>query len=79
MGNEAVLADQLEALADVGDYGPLPDGSRSVESAVAMIRGVFGYGGPLDTLAAARRAVELENDSQSPQYAIAHVSLGHAL
>jgi hypothetical protein len=44
-----------------------------------MIRGLFGYGGPLDIHAAARRAVELETDSQSPQYAIAHASLGHAL
>ena len=68
-----------QLLAEVGDYGPLPDGSRSVESAVAMIRGLFGYGGPLDTMEAARRAVEIETDSQSPYYAIAHVSLGHAL
>ena len=29
-----------------GDYGPLPDGTRSVESAVAMMQGLFGYGGP---------------------------------
>jgi LuxR family transcriptional regulator, maltose regulon positive regulatory protein len=79
VGNEAVLADQLAALADVGDHGPLPDGSRSVESAVSLIRGLFGYGGPLDILAAARRAVELETDTQTPHYAIAHVSLGHGL
>ena len=78
VGNEAVLADHFAALAELGDYGPLPDGSRSVESAVALIGGLFGYGGPVETMEAARRAVEIETDSQSPYYAIAHVSLGHA-
>ena len=78
VGNEAALADHLAALDEVGDYGPLPDGSRSVESAIALIGGLFGYGGPVETMAAARRAVEIETDSQSPYYAIAHVSLGHA-
>ncbi len=78
VGNESLLSDHVAALAELGDYGPLPDGTRSVESAIALIGGLFGYGGPVETMAAARRAVEIETDSQSPHYAIAHVSLGHA-
>jgi LuxR family maltose regulon positive regulatory protein len=77
VGNESALAEHFAALAELGDYGPLPDGSRSVESAVAMIRGLFAYDGPLEAMAAARRAVEIETDSQSPFHAIAHASLGH--
>ena len=78
VGNESALGEHLAALADIGDHGPLPDGTRSVESAVALIRAIFGYDGPLETMKAARRAVELETDAQSPNYAIAHVGLGHA-
>ena len=77
-GNESLLAQHLDALAEFGDYGPLPDGSRSVESASALIRGLFGYGDPLETFEAAQRAVEIETDPQSPFYPIAHTGLGHA-
>jgi LuxR family maltose regulon positive regulatory protein len=67
----------LAALDDFRDYGPLSDGAHSVESAVAMIQGLFGYGGPLEMMAAAQRAVELETDNHSPYHAIAHAILGH--
>ncbi len=77
-GDEAALAAHLEVLEDFQDYGPLPDGSRSVESSIASIQGLFGFGGPIEMTAAAQRAVELETDPGSPFYAIAHVSLGHA-
>ena len=77
-GDEAALAAHLEVLEEFRDYGPLPDGSRSVESAIALIQGLFGFGGPVEMAAAAQRAVELETDVGSPFYAIAHVSLGHA-
>jgi len=77
-GNETDLAGHLAALEDFKDFGPLPDGARSVESSVAMIHGLLGYGGPLEMMAGAERAVELETDSHSPYHAIAHVSLGHA-
>ncbi len=76
-GDQAALAAHLSALHEVQDYGPLPDGSRSVESAIAMIRGLFGFGGPVEMAAGAQRAVELETDGRSPFYAIAHLSLGH--
>ena len=77
-GDEAALAAHLEVLEEFRDYGPLPDGSRSVESAIALIQGLFGFGGPVEMSAAAQRAVELETDVGSPFHAIAHVSLGHA-
>ncbi|MFI5428555.1 hypothetical protein [Aeromicrobium sp. UC242_57] len=59
-------------------HGPLPDGSQSVESAIAMINGLFGYGGPSQMLHGAERAVTLETDRSSPFYALAQVTLGHA-
>jgi LuxR family maltose regulon positive regulatory protein len=77
-GDEAALAAHLEVLEEFQDYGPLPDGSRSVESAIALIQGLFGFGGPVEMSAGAQRAVELETDVGSPFHAIAHVSLGHA-
>ena len=77
-GDEAALAAHLGVLEEFRDYGPLPDGTRSVESAIALIQGLFGFGGPVEMSAAAQRAVELETDVGSPFHAIAHVSLGHA-
>ena len=75
---ETELTRLLTELEEVGDYGPLPDGTRSVESAVAMIQGLFGYGGPVEMLAGARRAAQLETDAHSPYYAVATHALGHA-
>ena len=77
-GDEAALAEHLHALEGFADHGPLPDGSRSVESVVALIGGLFGYGGPVAMRGAAQRAVELETDGDSPFYSMAHVGLGHA-
>ena len=47
-GDEAALAEHVEALKDSWAYGPLPDGARSVESAVAMMQGLFGFEGPVE-------------------------------
>ncbi len=78
VGDEIALHDHLAVLAEHPDVGPLLDGSHSVESAHCMIRGIFGYGGPVDMLEAAQRAVLLETDTQSPFYALANTALGHA-
>jgi LuxR family maltose regulon positive regulatory protein len=77
-GDVPGLARHVQSLEGYADHGPLPDGSRSVESAVSLIHGLFGYGGPVKMRAAATRAVELETDALSPFFAIANVSLGHA-
>ena len=63
-GDEDGLAAHLQALEEFREYGPLPDGTRSVESAIAMIQGLFGYGGPVEMARGARRAVELETDGR---------------
>ncbi len=63
-GDEASLNGLLVALADVADAGPLPDGTRSVEAAVALIQGMGGYGGPLSD--GQRRAAGHQTRDQSP-------------
>ena len=78
-GDETALARHLEALDGLEELGPLPDGSQSVSSSIAQMRGLLGYGGPADMLTAARLAVALETNPRSPQYAIAHLAFGHAL
>lgn len=77
-GQEEKLNKLLTELEEFRDVGPLPDGARSVESAIAMIRAQFGYGGPVDMAAAAQRAVELETDTSSPYYGLAQAALGHS-
>jgi LuxR family maltose regulon positive regulatory protein len=77
-GDRAALEAHLTALEELKDEGPLPDGTRSVESAMSMIQGIFGYGGPIEMMTGAQRAVELETDDRSPYYSIAHLSRGHA-
>lgn len=77
-GDEDALAGHLSALTQFKDLGPLPDGTKSVESAIAMIQGVFGYGGPLEMTSGSQRALELETDGRSPFYAVAHMACGHA-
>jgi LuxR family transcriptional regulator, maltose regulon positive regulatory protein len=76
-GDEASLNGLLLALDEIEDEGPLPDGTHSVESAVALINGMGGYGGPLDMARAARRANELETDPRSAWFGFANLISGH--
>jgi LuxR family transcriptional regulator, maltose regulon positive regulatory protein len=68
----------LAQLSTLSNDVALPDGTKSVESAVALIRGMFGFGGPVEMLGSAQRAAELETDGNSPWYAAARAALGHA-
>ncbi len=77
-GDEEALTAHLTALEEFKDLGPLADGTHSVESAMAMIRGVFGYDGPVEMTKGAERALELETDGRSHYYSVAHLSAGHA-
>ena len=77
-GDESSLADLMAELDAFRDLGPLPDGSRSVESAMAMIDSLFGYDGPQRMMQGAQRAASLEVDRHSPFYSLAQVALGHA-
>jgi LuxR family maltose regulon positive regulatory protein len=58
-GRKEEMDRRLAQLSRVSDDMPLPDGTKSAESVVALIRGLFGFGGPADMLASARRAAEL--------------------
>jgi LuxR family transcriptional regulator, maltose regulon positive regulatory protein len=77
-GNEKEMDQRLTELSNAPDHGPLPDGTRSVESAIALIRGLFGFGGPVDMQAYAARAAELEAEGSTPWLEVANTALGHA-
>ena len=75
-GDEASLNGLLLGLEHLGDDGPLPDGTHSVESAVAMIKGMGGYGGPRDM--AFRSAGERAgNRTRSPWFGFANLIRAH--
>ena len=77
-GDQEELSRRLAQLDTTEHRGPLPDGTKSAESAVALIRGLFGFGGPVEMLASARRAAALETDGGSPWYTVANAAVGHA-
>jgi LuxR family maltose regulon positive regulatory protein len=64
-------------VAESGSYaGPLPDGTTSLESGVAVVRAAFVFGDVRQTLDAARRALELEANADSPWRAVVPGVLG---
>jgi LuxR family transcriptional regulator, maltose regulon positive regulatory protein len=63
----------------IGHEGPLPDGTSSVESGVAILRASFGYGGVNHGVEVARLAAELEPLESSPWAAMARFALGSCL
>jgi LuxR family transcriptional regulator, maltose regulon positive regulatory protein len=69
------------ALAESISYeGKLPDGSPSIEAGVALVRGLFGYGGIQEMVAAARRAEKLESLEQtSSRTPLVNFALGMSL
>jgi LuxR family transcriptional regulator, maltose regulon positive regulatory protein len=77
-GEQEEMDRRLAELNNASHNAPLPDGTNSVESAVAMIRGFFGFGGSVEMLAFARRAAELETNGNTPWFAVANAALGHA-
>jgi LuxR family transcriptional regulator, maltose regulon positive regulatory protein len=74
-------SERFLALAEGSSYkGKLPDGSASVEAGVALVRGLFGYGGVQNMVAAARHAEELETLEQaSPRTALVRLAVGMSL
>jgi LuxR family transcriptional regulator, maltose regulon positive regulatory protein len=75
-----VESERFLSLAEGSSYeGPLPDGTASVKSGVALVRGVFGYGGVRAMAGAIQSAAELESEQISPQTALAHLGLGLSL
>jgi LuxR family maltose regulon positive regulatory protein len=73
-------SERFLALAEGSSHeGPLPDGTASVESGVALMRGVFGYGGVRAMAEAIQNAAELESERISPRTALADFGLGLSL
>jgi LuxR family maltose regulon positive regulatory protein len=56
--------------------GPLPDGTASAESGIALIKGIFGYGGVRAMATAIQGAAESEAGQISPRAAIVCLGLG---
>jgi LuxR family transcriptional regulator, maltose regulon positive regulatory protein len=77
-GDKEEMARRLKQLSNASDEGPLPDGTKSLESAAALIRSLISFDGPVEMLATAQRAAELEADGNTPWYSAANVALGHA-
>jgi LuxR family maltose regulon positive regulatory protein len=68
------------ALAEDSSYeGTLPDGTASIESGVALVRGVFGHGGIQSMVEAARRAAAQEPERTSPRAGLVRFGLGSSL
>ena len=73
-------SERFLALAEGSSHeGPLPDGTASVESGVALVRGVFGYGGIRAMAEAIQNAAELESERISPRTVLADLGLGLSL
>ncbi|HEY5783296.1 MAG TPA: LuxR C-terminal-related transcriptional regulator [Microlunatus sp.] len=77
-GDRPELQRRETALESMNGDGPLPDGTRSAQSALMLIRGLFGFAGPDRMLADAEQAVRLEPDAGTPWHAVACAALGHA-
>jgi len=69
----------LRLAESIGHEGPLPDGTRSVESGAAILKASFGYGGVRHGVEVARLAAELEPLERSPWAAVARFALGSNL
>jgi LuxR family transcriptional regulator, maltose regulon positive regulatory protein len=80
LGGEREESARFLALAESIPYeGPLPDGTTSVESGVAILRATFGYGGVQSMVEVARRAAVLESGGGSPWAALVRFALGSGL
>jgi LuxR family transcriptional regulator, maltose regulon positive regulatory protein len=62
-----------------GFDGPLPDGASSLEASAALVRAASPRGDVAAMLAAARKAYELDGDSDSMWHVTTHVQLGWSL
>ena len=80
LGGQSEESTRFVKLAEsIGHEGPLPDGTSSVESEVAILRASFGYGGVRHGVEVARLAAELEPFESSPWAAMARFALGSSL
>ena len=78
-GRREESARLLSRAQSIPHEGPLPDGTASLDSGVAILRASFGYGGVQGALEAARHAAELEPGESSPWAATVRFALGSGL
>lgn len=76
-GDRAAVGQYLAAAERAGHPGPLPDGTRCLESAIALVRAMFGFDGFAVMAESARAAAGWETDATSPWHAMACLTLGH--
>ncbi|MBO2447416.1 hypothetical protein J4573_09990 [Actinomadura barringtoniae] len=67
----------LDVAGKLGHDGPLPDGTRSLESAIALVRSDFGFDGVPDMVQSAEVAASIETNPSSPWFAQARLNLGY--
>lgn len=78
-GDREAVRRWLQIAERLPHAGPLPDRTRSVASAAALIRATFGLEGHEDMLRHSRLAAGLEIDPASPWYGLAAAGLGRGL
>lgn len=78
-GDRPSVARWLPVIEAAGHRGPLPDGMQSLQSSVALLRGVHGFDGLRVMRESATVAVRLEDDPATPWYALARAGLGFSL
>ena len=76
-GERAAVGYYLAAAERAGYDGPLPDGTHALESAVSLVRAMFGFEGFASMAEAAATAARWETDATSPWHAMAHLTLGN--
>jgi LuxR family transcriptional regulator, maltose regulon positive regulatory protein len=78
-GHAEELEKWLELASRSSLAGPLPDGTSSLASGIALVRMSFGHEGVAKALAAARVAVELESRQDARWHPVAQTALGFYL
>jgi LuxR family maltose regulon positive regulatory protein len=79
LGRHDEAAQALEAAQRSAPVRPLPDGSSSIESTIALVQAAFPGGDVGRMLLGAQRAFELESARRSPWRVTVHVMVGLAL
>jgi LuxR family transcriptional regulator, maltose regulon positive regulatory protein len=78
-GHAEELEKWLELASRSSLAGPLPDGTSSLASGIALVRTSFGHEGVAKALAAARVAVKLESRQDAKWHPVAQTALGFYL
>ncbi len=78
-GDFAAFARWISVAENGGHDGPLPDGTASLESGVAVLRASFPFDSIRQGCHAGRRALELEADPDSPWGSLIRAALGYCL